>query len=246
MRPGGLNAERHVVAWGRDDVPSAIFIAISNLQISNLKSQIANLRSLAMKYERFEDLPVWQAAADVAATMFGWTAQVWFRGKGDLSNQLQRSALSISNNIAEGFERGTTNELLQFLYIARGSAGEVRSMLGVMGRMLAEEAGNTDLKSQSADPTPQISNFKSEISNFKLECEGISRQICGWANSLQNSDIEGQRHLNDKSKQAFEQRQRREAFQNKLDAANEEARMKREAERIEREKKVDEKRDERP
>ena len=101
-----------------------------------------------MKYERFEDLPVWQAAADVAAKMFGWTAQAWFRGKGDLANQLQRSALSISNNIAEGFERGTTNELLQFLYIARGSAGEVRSMLGVMERMLTDEAraANTDLK----------------------------------------------------------------------------------------------------
>ena len=195
-----------------------------------------------MKYERFEDLPVWQAAADVAAKMFGWTAQAWFRGKGDLANQLQRSALSISNNIAEGFERGTTNELLQFLYIARGSAGEVRSMLGVMERMLADEAGSadpnlksqiSDLKSQAPDqksPASDLSYFKSQISNFKSECDGISRQIRGWANSLQNSDIEGQRHLNDKTKQAFEQRQRREAFQKKLDAANEEARRKREAE----------------
>jgi len=85
-----------------------------------------------MKYDRFEDLPVWQAAADVASQLLDWTAQEWFRGKGDLANQLQRSALSISNNIAEGFERGTTNELLHFLYIARGSAGEVRSMLGVI------------------------------------------------------------------------------------------------------------------
>jgi four helix bundle protein len=191
-----------------------------------------------MKYKRFEDLPVWQAAADVAAKMFGWTALAWFRGKGDLANQLQRSALSISNNIAEGFERGTTNELLQFLYIARGSTGEVRSMLGVMERMLALEvqSGGEDLKIQT-------SNFKSEISNFKSECEGISRQIHGWANSLQNSDIEGQRHLNDQSKQAFDQRQRREAFQKKLDAAKEEARLKRGAERLEREKQAAENRD---
>ncbi len=204
-----------------------------------------------MKYERFEDLPVWQAAADVAAKMFDWTVQAWFRGKGDLANQLQRSALSISNNIAEGFERGTTNELLQFLYIARGSAGEVRSMLGVMERMLAEEArvGKAELKSQISDLKSQsagLSHFKSEISNFKSECEGISRQIRGWANSLQNSDIEGQRHLTDKSKQAFEQRQRREAFQKKLDAANEEAQQKREAERLDREKTAAENRDETP
>ena len=190
-----------------------------------------------MRYERFEDLPVWQASADVAAKMFGWTAQVWFRGKGDLANQLQRSALSISNNIAEGFERGTTNELLQFLYIARGSAGEVRSMLGVMERMLA---GNTDFKSQISDLKSQSSNLRSQISDFKSECEGISRQIRGWANSLQNSDIEGQRHLNDQSKQAFQQRQRREAFQKNLDAANEEIRRKREAERLDRANKPEE------
>lgn len=72
-----------------------------------------------MKYERFEDLPVWRAAADVAARMFDWSARSEFRNKGDLANQLQRAALSISNNIAEGFERGTTRELLVFLYYAR-------------------------------------------------------------------------------------------------------------------------------
>ena len=47
-------------------------------------------------------------------------------------------SLSVSNNIAEGFERGTTNELLQFIYIARGSAGEVRSMLRVKSRQETE------------------------------------------------------------------------------------------------------------
>ena len=84
-----------------------------------------------MKYERFEDLPAWNAAAELAVQMFEWTSHSWFRGKGDLANQLQRAALSISNDVAEGFERGTRNELLQFIYIARGSAGEVRSMLCV-------------------------------------------------------------------------------------------------------------------
>ena len=49
-------------------------------------------------------------------------------------DQLERAVLSVSNNIAEGFERGTTNELLQFIYIARGSAGEVRSMLSLLLR----------------------------------------------------------------------------------------------------------------
>jgi four helix bundle protein len=88
-----------------------------------------------MTYERFEDLPVWKEAAALAAVMFRWSSKPVFRGKGDLSNQIQRAALSISNNIAEGFERGTTRELLAFIYYARGSAGEVRSMLSVMEMM---------------------------------------------------------------------------------------------------------------
>jgi four helix bundle protein len=54
-----------------------------------------------------------------------------------LRDQIERATLSVSNNIAEGFERGTTNELLAFLYIARGAAGEVRSMFCVMERMAA-------------------------------------------------------------------------------------------------------------
>jgi len=49
-------------------------------------------------------------------------------------NHFERAVLSVTNNIAEGFERGTTNELLSFLYIARGSAGEVRSMLCLLER----------------------------------------------------------------------------------------------------------------
>ena len=139
--------------------------------------------------------------------MFTWTTHACFRGKGDLASQLQRATLSISNNVAEGFERGTTNELLQFLYIARGSAGEVRSMLAVIERMHGMEA------------------LKSQMSDFKSQCESISRQLRGWANSLQNSDISGQRHLNNQSRQAYEQRQRRDAFQRKIDAINENTRQ---------------------
>ncbi|MCA9063762.1 MAG: four helix bundle protein [Planctomycetaceae bacterium] len=145
-------------------------------------------------YKRFEDLPVWQCAVDLAVTMFPWTQHTVGRGNGDLANQLQRAVLSISNNIAEGFERGSTNELLQFLYIARGSAGEVRSMLCVMERI------------------PAFRDFKSEISDLKSQCEGISRQLRSWANSLQNSDIAGQRHLNDRARRQFNQNQQRAAF----------------------------------
>lgn len=148
-----------------------------------------------MKYKRFEDLPVWQIAGRMAAKMFRWSSHTLFRGKGDLANQLQRATLSISNNIAEGFERGTTKELIHFLYIARGSAGEVRSMLCVMNQM------------------PEFQNLKSEISDFKEMGESISRQLAAWTKSLQNSDITGQRHLTENSKARYDDRKRREAFE---------------------------------
>ncbi len=49
-------------------------------------------------YDRFESLPVWNLAADLAAKVFEWTQDSSFRGQGDLANQLQRATLSVSNN----------------------------------------------------------------------------------------------------------------------------------------------------
>jgi four helix bundle protein len=100
-----------------------------------------------MQYKRFEDLPVWHDAVELAPSMYEFTALDVFRPHPGVRDQLERVALSVSNSIAEGFERGTTNELLAFLYIARGSAGEVRSMM----RMLERWGAFGDLKSQISD-----------------------------------------------------------------------------------------------
>src|ERR1700754_1019436 len=134
-----------------------------------------------MTYERFEDTPVWQAAIALGHAVFNLVDDRTFFGLGDLRSQLQRASLSVSNNIAEGFERGTTNELLAFLYIARGSAGEVRSMMRVL------------------EPWDIFGNYKSQISNFIIQCEKISKQLYGWIESLKNSEISGQRRLDDKA-----------------------------------------------
>jgi len=88
-----------------------------------------------MTYKRFEDLPVWRASMDLGVQVYGLTANPVFKGNGSLRDQIERAAVSVANNIAEGFERGTTQELLSFLYIARGSAGEVRSMLCFLERL---------------------------------------------------------------------------------------------------------------
>src|SRR2546430_10079431 len=90
-----------------------------------------------MRYNRFEDLPVWNAAIELAVQVYDLTERIQFRRRHSLRDQVERAAVSVSNNIAEGFERGTNNELLSFLYIARGSAGEARSMLCLMERLPA-------------------------------------------------------------------------------------------------------------
>src|SRR6266700_3919879 len=80
-----------------------------------------------MRYTRFEDLPVWNSAIDLAVNIYAFTDRSQLRRVRSLRNQIERAALSVSNNIADGFERGTNKELLAFLYIARGSAGDLRS-----------------------------------------------------------------------------------------------------------------------
>lgn len=76
-----------------------------------------------MTFKRFEELPVWQAAIKLGEQIYAMTAKPVFRRQRSLRDQIERAAVSVSNNIAEGFERGTTQELLTFLCIARGSAG---------------------------------------------------------------------------------------------------------------------------
>jgi four helix bundle protein len=135
---------------------------------------------------RRSKLPPWLAPQDfieAAKDRITWSKR----------DQLDRASLSVSNNIAEGFERGTTNELLAFLYSARGSAGEVRSMLCFFERR------------------PKLRDFRSQISNLKSVAESCSRQLRAWADSLQNSDIAGPRHLNDQTRANYEKRKRRES-----------------------------------
>jgi four helix bundle protein len=83
------------------------------------------------KVLRFEELEVWQAAKVVVldAYRLGRTGAL-ARDYG-FKDQLQRAAVSVMSNIAEGFERGGNREFIQFLYIAKGSAAEVRSLVHI-------------------------------------------------------------------------------------------------------------------
>jgi four helix bundle protein len=113
------------------------------------------------RFEKFEDIEVWKKSR-----VFTNEIYIVFRDDKDFSfrDQIQRATISIGNNIAEGFERKGNKEFKKFLFIAKGSSGEVRSML------------------YSALDLNYIEKSKfNELYNNSLE---ISRMLSGLINSL--------------------------------------------------------------
>lgn len=80
-----------------------------------------------MKVERFEELEIWQIARELSKNIKVLSTDNSFEKDFRFRDQIRAAAGSIMDNIAEGFERGGNKEFLQFLYIAKGSCGEVRS-----------------------------------------------------------------------------------------------------------------------
>jgi four helix bundle protein len=96
-----------------------------------------------MVVKQFEDLEVWKEARRLTQEIYRLTKGEKFWKDFALCGQIQRAATSIMSNIAEGFERGGNQEFSQFLYIAKGSCGEVRSQIYVavdQGYVAQEEA----------------------------------------------------------------------------------------------------------
>ncbi|HEX9912178.1 MAG TPA: four helix bundle protein [candidate division Zixibacteria bacterium] len=80
-------------------------------------------------YRNFEDLPIRKEAKDLAVRIYKITKDDKLKRDFGLSEQIRRTALSISGNIAEGFDRSSRKEFIKYLYIAKGSVSEVRSQL---------------------------------------------------------------------------------------------------------------------
>jgi four helix bundle protein len=138
-------------------------------------------------YKRFEDLPVWQEAE----RLYGVVLDLLEGSPKGLShgyrNQLDRASLSVSNNIAEGFERMSTAQLLSFLETARGSAGEVRSMVAVVIKR------------------PRLSPFLHQLRSVRQLAESCSKQIGAWMMSNERSPVKGKRHRTPNAKQGRDQ-----------------------------------------
>jgi len=145
------------------------------------------------KYQKFEDLPVWQEAARLYNRVLDLLEEPQLPLSPGFRNQLDRAGLSVSNNIAEGFERVTTNELNAFLAIARGSSGEVRSMMAVVKNR------------------PKLRPLVSRLQEIRELAESCARQLTAWGLSNESSPVQGKRHL------TGDLRARREAAQKARD-----------------------------
>lgn len=148
--------------------------------------------------QRFEDLICWQKARELTHEVYG--ALDVCRDHG-FKDQIQRASVSVMSNIAEGFERGTRQEFLNYLFIAKGSAGEVRAQLYVA----------LDVRYLN------VEMFK-YLNGLVLDC---SRLISNFIKSIKASDVKGLQYKKEKSKDQLA----REEFDKYLAEYVEEARQ---------------------
>jgi len=121
--------------------------------------------------EKFEEIESWKLGRQVVGPIYDWSSKGDFSKDYALCNQIRRASISIISNIAEGFERGGNKEFVNFLSIARGSCGEVRSQLYV------------------ALDQSYITKEQFDIVHAKLM--ETSRLISGLMKYLQNSELRG-------------------------------------------------------
>ena len=118
-------------------------------------------------FKSFEEIISWQKSRIFNKRIYEITENIGFKIDFDLVRQIRRASISISSNIAEGFERNTDKEFIYFLYIAKASAGEVRSQLYLA----------LDLNYMS----------KKEFDELYLDVSDISKLISGFIKYLENS-----------------------------------------------------------
>jgi four helix bundle protein len=135
---------------------------------SRIQDLILKIQSMAGK--RFEELEVWSKAREFCVLVYRTTNDSNFKDFG-LKDQLRRAAISTISNIAEGFERNGNKELIQFLSIAKGSAGEIRAQLYIA----------KDLEYITGT---QFAELSEKITD-------ISKMISGFINYIKKSEFKG-------------------------------------------------------
>ncbi|MFH0889004.1 MAG: four helix bundle protein [Planctomycetota bacterium] len=116
-----------------------------------------------MHVNKFEDLEIWQKAVDLVDIIYDFTYKQQFNKDYALKEQIRRAVISISSNIAEGFERGSNTEFIQFLFIAKGSSGEVRTQLYIA---LRREYINKSESDSAVKTSTEISAMIKSLINY--------------------------------------------------------------------------------
>jgi len=126
-----------------------------------------------MTIKKFEEIEAWQKARQLTASIYKATSTGPFARDYGLRDQIRRASVSSMSNIAEGFERDGNKEFIQFLSVAKGSTGEVRSQLYV-----ALDAGFLN---------------QTHFNELSVSAEEASRLIGGFMNYLQQSEMRGRK-----------------------------------------------------
>lgn len=129
---------------------------------------------MTVKY--FEDLEVWKEARHLSRQVYQITQEAEFSRDFGLKDQIRRAAVSVMSNIAEGFERGGNREFIQFLYIARGSCGEVRSQLYVaIDQGYIGQGAFDGIMKSSRRLSVMMSNFVDYLRNSSMKGQKFKR-----------------------------------------------------------------------
>jgi four helix bundle protein len=137
------------------------------------------------KGKRFEELVVYQRTRVLVKEVYALTRRPAFAKDWGLADQIRRAAVSIMSNIAEGFERGSNVEFVQFLYIAKGSCGEVRAQLTVA----MDQGYVTEVECERLSDT----------------CRVISAMLSSFINYLKGAKLQGPKFTPSSRNQAAEE-----------------------------------------
>lgn len=124
---------------------------------------------MAGKIQTFEDIDVWNKAIDLYVDIYSITEKGRLKNDFSAKDQLKRATLSISNNIAEGFEYENNLQFMRFLRYAKGSAGEVRSMLSAFHKTKQiDDESYAKLNDAVLIISKSIKNFLKYLNNQRI------------------------------------------------------------------------------
>lgn len=123
---------------------------------------------MSNKARSFEDLAVFQKARSLTGEIYRLSRKDTFSRDRSLADQIRRAAVSVVSNIAEGFERGGNTELIQFLYVAKGSCGEVRAQLLIaLDQQYIDQKTFDELNSECRRTSAMLANLITYLQNSK-------------------------------------------------------------------------------